>query len=63
MKFSTTILTIFLITLSVSLSNACSGGGSLKCPSKNKAGELEMCTGNQVCKVEYTKSGKIEIYQ
>ena len=58
MKFSTTIITIFLIVLSVSLSNACSGGGSLKC--KNEAGEMEMCTGNQACLVKYMKSGKIE---
>ena len=63
MKFSNTILTIFLITVSVSLSNACSGGGSLKCPSKNKSKETEMCKENQVCMVEYMKSGKIEIFR
>ena len=58
MKFSTTTITIFLIVVSVSLSNACSGGGSLKC--KNEAGEMEMCTANQACLVKYMKSGKIE---
>ena len=57
MKFSTTTITIFLIVLSVSLSNACTGGG-LEC--KNEAGEMEMCTGNQACLVKYMKSGKIE---